>query len=233
MKRKSIGKELLAFSLLLPIAVGAVPVLPYGTHLVTGSFRFQGTEPDSSVMACLFLGDESIMPVALDGSALTVKLDAAERKVTGSALNDTLFAFIARKAELDARVAELPRRESRMILDGMDHDEILRLLNTEAVVLSEQENALVSKFIKDNMHNCLGPGVFMIVTSNFPYPILNRLQHSEGICNRRFTHLYFIPFFYHTRRLKFHPVHHHAPILAGIDSNRTGLEDASRPKPFV
>ncbi len=138
-----------------------------------GKFRFQGTEPDSSVMACLFLGDESIMPVALDGSALTVKLDAAERKVTGSALNDTLFAFIARKAELDARVAELPRRESRMILDGMDHDEILRLLNTEAVVLSEQENALVSKFIKDNMHNCLGPGVFMIVTSNFPYPILN------------------------------------------------------------
>ena len=122
-----------------------------------GKFRFQGTEPDSSVMACLFLGDESIMPVALDGSAL----------------NDTLFAFIARKAELDARVAELPRRESRMILDGMDHDEILRLLNTEAVVLSEQENALVSKFIKDNMHNCLGPGVFMIVTSNFPYPILN------------------------------------------------------------
>ena len=138
-----------------------------------GKFRFQGTGPDYSVMACLFLGDESIMPVALDGSALTVKLDAAERKVTGSALNDTLFAFIARKAELDARVAELPRRESRMILDGMDHDEILRLLNTEAVVLSEQENALVSKFIKDNMHNCLGPGVFMIVTSNFPYPILN------------------------------------------------------------
>ena len=138
-----------------------------------GKFRVQGTEPDSSVMACLFLGDESIMPVALDGSALTVKLDAAERKVTGSALNDTLFAFIARKAELDARVAELPRRESRMILDGMDHEEILRLLNTEAVVLSEQENALVSKFIKDNMHNCLGPGVFMIVTSNFPYPILN------------------------------------------------------------
>ena len=31
----------------------------------------------------------------------------------------------------------------------------------------------MSKFIKDNMHNCLGPGVFMIVTSNFPYPILN------------------------------------------------------------
>lgn len=39
MKRTSIGKELLAFSLLLPIAAGAVPVLPYGTHLVTGSFR--------------------------------------------------------------------------------------------------------------------------------------------------------------------------------------------------
>ena len=39
MKRESIGKEFLAFLLLLPIAAGAVPVLPYGTYLVRGSFR--------------------------------------------------------------------------------------------------------------------------------------------------------------------------------------------------
>ena len=71
------------------------------------------------------------------------------------------------------QLAELPRRESRMILDGMDHREIVRLLSDEAAILNRQEDALVSKFIKDNMHNCLAPGVFMIVTSNFPYPVLN------------------------------------------------------------
>ena len=138
-----------------------------------GKFQFLGAEPDSAVMACLFLGDESLMPIVLDGSPLEVKLDMADRKVTGSELNDSLFAFIARKTALDVQLAELPRRESRMILDGMDHREIVRLLSDEAAILNGQEEELVSKFIKDNMHNCLAPGVFMIVTSNFPYPVLN------------------------------------------------------------
>ena len=39
MNRMSIGKELLAFLLLLPIAAGAAPVMPYGTYLVKGAFR--------------------------------------------------------------------------------------------------------------------------------------------------------------------------------------------------
>ena len=138
-----------------------------------GKFMFQGAEPDSAVMACLFLGEESLMPVVLDGSPLEIRLDVADRKVTGSELNDSLFAFIARKTALDVQLAELPGRESRMILDGMDHREIVRLLSDEAAILNSQEDALVSKFIKDNMHNCLAPGVFMIVTSNFPYPVMN------------------------------------------------------------
>lgn len=152
-----------------------------------GKFRFQAAEPDSAVVACLFLGDESIMPIALDGSSLNIRLDAAERKVSGSELNDTLFAFIARKTALDLQVAELPRRESRMILDGMGHNEILRQLSEEAAVLQQQEDALVTKFIKDNMHNCLAPGVFMIVTSNFPYPLMNpQIEELIALASPRF-----------------------------------------------
>ena len=152
-----------------------------------GKFRFQAAEPDSAVVACLFLGDESIMPIALDGSSLNIRLDAAERKVSGSELNDTLFAFIARKTALDLQVAELPRRESRMILAGMDHNEILRQLSEEAAVLQQQEDALVTKFIKDNMHNCLAPGVFMIVTSNFPYPLMNpQIEELIALASPRF-----------------------------------------------
>lgn len=138
-----------------------------------GKFHFQAEAPDSAVMAYLFLGDNSLMPIVLDGSALTVTLNAADRRVTGSELNDSLFAFIARKTVLDTQLEELPRRESRMILDGMDHREILRILSDEAAIIQSQEDALVTQFIKDNMLNCLAPGVFMVVTSNFPYPILN------------------------------------------------------------
>lgn len=124
-------------------------------------------------MANLFMGDESIMPVVLDGNPLKITLNESERKVEGSELNDSLFSFIRRKTVLDRQLSELPRRESRMILDGMDHDEIIMQLNQEAAQMSAQEDELVMGFIKANMDNVLGPGVFMIVTSGLPYPMLN------------------------------------------------------------
>lgn len=142
-------------------------------RIIHGKFRFTDEARDSNVMANLFLGDESIMPVVLDGHPLTILLDENERKVEGSELNDSLFAFINRKTAIDRQLAELPRRESRMILEGMDHQDIVRQLNAEATLLREQNDELVMGFIRANMHNVLAPGVFMIVTSNFPYPILN------------------------------------------------------------
>ena len=142
-------------------------------RIVHGKFRFQGDAQDSTVMANLFLGDESIMPVVIEDCPLTITLNDNERCVSGSELNDSLFAFIKRKMSLDLQIADLPHRESQMILEGRDHEEILAELNREAVVLSAQEEELVMGFIKKNMDNVLGPGVFMIVTSSFPYPIMS------------------------------------------------------------
>ncbi len=143
------------------------------SRITHGKFQFTGEPQDSCVMANLFMGDESIMPVVLDGNPLKITLNESERKVEGSELNDSLFSFIRRKTVLDRQLSELPRRESRMILDGMDHDEIIMQLNQEAAQMSAQEDELVMGFIKANMDNVLGPGVFMIVTSGLPYPMLN------------------------------------------------------------
>jgi len=124
-------------------------------------------------MAFLFLDEQSVMPLVLERETpLTMKLDENENKVEGSALNDTLFAFIRRKAVLDEQLAALPHRESRMILDGYDHEEIIMQLRHEAAVLNAQEDELVMRFIKDNMDNVLAPGIFMVVTSSLP-PMLN------------------------------------------------------------
>lgn len=142
-------------------------------RIIHGKFHFTGEAQDSTVMANLFLGEESIMPVVIEDCPLTITLNENERCVKGSELNDSLFAFIKRKTVLDMQLADLPHRESRMIFEGCDHDEILAELNKEAATLSMQEEKLVMGFIKQNMDNVLGPGVFMIVTSNMPYPILN------------------------------------------------------------
>ena len=67
---------------------------------------------------------------------------------------------------------ELSHRQSQMLLDGIDEDEIDRLLNKEAAQIAKEEDELVTKFIINNFDNVLGPGVFMMVTSQYRFPIL-------------------------------------------------------------
>ena len=143
-------------------------------EIIHGKFHFEGAVKDTTQMAFLFMGNESLMPLVLNGSTpLEIVISESDRKVTGTALNDTLYAFIHRKAVVDRALAEIPRRESQMIFEGYDHDEIVMQLSQEAGILQAKEDEMITRFIKDNMDNVLAPGVFMIVTSNFPYPMLN------------------------------------------------------------
>lgn len=141
------------------------------TRIVHGHFCLHPAL-DSVRMASLFIGEQSVMPVVLDAPQLQITIDEKQHNVTGSPLNDSLFTFIQAKSAIDDRIAELPRRESQMILDGIEHEVILQQLSEEASALAAQEATLVHRFIKRNMDNPLGPGVFMILTSAMPYPIM-------------------------------------------------------------
>ena len=59
-----------------------------------------------------------------------------------------------------------------MVMDGMDHAEVVARLNAEYLELSARNDQLVTGFIKRNYDNVLGPGIFMIMTSGYSYPIL-------------------------------------------------------------
>lgn len=140
-------------------------------EVVHGQFEFTGRW-DSTMMVNLFMDDESIMPMVLEEGDMTIQIDHAVQTVTGSPLNDSLYQFIHEKSRLDNLIAELPHRESQMIMDGMDHDEILQLLRKESAKLNAENDSLIFSFISENFNNVLGPGVFMILTSSFPYPII-------------------------------------------------------------
>lgn len=142
------------------------------SQVVHGRFKFGGAM-DSVVMANLYLGNMSLMPVVIEDGEVKVKLAEVLQSATGTPLNDTLQSFITRKTQLDARMEELSHKESRMVMDGMDHDEVLRLLSDEAVKITEENDQLVTRFITNNYDNVLGPGIFMIMTSKMTYPILN------------------------------------------------------------
>ena len=140
-------------------------------NVMHGKFSFRGNV-DSTVMANLFLGNQSLMPIVLEGEGVSLKIDEMSQSVSGSPLNDSLYSFIRRKTQIDNQLAELPRMEGRMVMDGMDHEEVMARLRTAARDLNFQSDQLVSNFIRQNYTNVLGPGVFMIMTSELAYPVL-------------------------------------------------------------
>ena len=139
--------------------------------VVHGQFRFSGLL-DTVRMTTLFMDDEGIMPVVLEKGEISIRIDNTSRRVTGTPLNEELYDFLNRHDQLDNEMSELTHRHSQMLLEGEDEDAINQVLSLEAARIAQQEDSLVTHFIIDNFDNVLGPGVFMMMTGSYPYPVL-------------------------------------------------------------
>ena len=151
------------------------------TRVVHGRFDFGGSM-DSTMLANVFLGDLSVMPIVLEEGEVRLSIGESQQTATGTPLNDTLSGFIQRKTQLDARMAELPHLQSQMIMDGTDYDEVMYELGKQSKELADENDQLITHFIRANYNNVLGPGIFMILTSSLPYPVLTP-QLEEIITN--------------------------------------------------
>ncbi len=140
-------------------------------QVVHGEFTLKGSV-DSIQMVSLFMEDENIMPMVLEGGKIEISISNTKLTVKGSPLNDKLYAFVDKKAAMDAKIEDLSRKEAKMILNGVDPAEINMLLTKESDQLNNEMNSYVKTFIAENYENVLGPGVFMMLCSNFPYPLM-------------------------------------------------------------
>ena len=139
--------------------------------VVHGEFHFTGLL-DTVRLASLYMDDESLMPVVLEKGEIVVKIDPARQLVGGTPMNDSLYKFIDKHNQLTNRMNELSHKQSQMLLEGLDEETIDRQLANEAAKIAQEEDNLVMKFIEANFDNVLGPGVFMMITSQYRYPIL-------------------------------------------------------------
>ena len=139
--------------------------------VVHGEFHFTGLL-DTVRMASLYMDDESIMPVVLEKGDILVKIDPARQVVSGTPMNDSLYKFIDKHNQLTNQMNELSHKQSQMLLEGIDEVTINQRLTAEAAEIAKEEDHLVMKFIEANFDNVLGPGVFMMITSQYRYPIL-------------------------------------------------------------
>jgi len=139
--------------------------------VVHGKFRFAGLL-DTVRMASLFMDDESIMPIVVEKGEIEIRIDNASQKVSGTPLNDKLYEFITLHNQLNNEMNELSHKQSQMLLEGIEENVINQQLSVEAATIAQREDSLVTNFIVENFDNVLGPGVFMILTSGYPYPVL-------------------------------------------------------------
>lgn len=144
-------------------------------EVVHGMFKMQG-EIDTTMIASLYMDDQSIMPLVMEKGSIEIQIDNARITVKGTPLNEKLYDFVGKKSSLDDRAYEVERMESRMIMDGQSMDVVEKEINKEREKLTNEMNELVKSFIQDNYENVLGPGVFLMLCNGFPYPLLTPLM---------------------------------------------------------
>lgn len=167
-------------------------------EVVHGQFRFAGLL-DTVRMANLFMDDKSIMPVVLEKGEISIKIDNTAQVVAGTPLNDKLYEFLDFHNQLSSQMAELVHKENQMLLDGIDEREIKQQLDVEAAIIAQREDSLVTNFIVENFDNVLGPGVFKLLTTGFPYPQLTpQIEHIMSKATPKFKNDPYVKEFYRT-----------------------------------
>jgi len=181
--------------------------------VVHGQFRFQGL-----LDTVRFMDEESIMPVVLEKGEISIRIDNSERRVSGTPLNEELYEFLNRHDQLDNELSELSHRHSQMLLEGEDEEVINEQLSLEAERIAQQEDSLVTHFIIDNFDNVLGPGVFMMLTGSYPYPVLTpQIEDIMSKATTKFKNDPYVKEYYQTAN--------------DIQAQQNGLADETLPPP--
>lgn len=140
-------------------------------EVVHGLFSMKG-KIDSVQMVTLYMDNESIMPIVLENGKIKVTISNTDLKAVGTPLNAALYEFIDKRNRLEESISELEQRETRMVMDGGDLEEIHSQLIVEGDSLMKEMNQYVKNFISTNYENVLGPSVFMMLCSSLPYPVM-------------------------------------------------------------
>lgn len=134
--------------------------------ILHGKFTMSG--PVDSIMCVrLFIGNNvDNIPIVLEQGNIQVSTQNSSIKVEGTPLNDKFYAFMTERDSLNYLLLELPRKESSMILEGYDHDEILRQLGEEEASIRMAIDKMETEFVTENYDNVLGVTYFLVLCNN-------------------------------------------------------------------
>ena len=140
-------------------------------EVVHGLFSMAGCA-DTTRMVTLYMDGEPLMPLVLEDGKVKVTISNSQLVANGTPLNNRLYEFIDHRNALEVQYKELISKQSRMVLDGANVDEVRERLSKEGEALTGELNGYIKQFISDNFENVLGPSVFMMMCCTLPYPVM-------------------------------------------------------------
>lgn len=138
-------------------------------EIVHGEFHFSGNV-DSVRMAAVCTDRTALFPIVVEGGDVKINDSSTGLTFGGTPLNDELYGFYKTYSQMLSDLSDLDRRPTQAILNGEELDEMT--LQRDFEILNMRMDSLVTGFIKANFDNVLGPGVFMLTTQNYQYPVL-------------------------------------------------------------
>lgn len=163
-------------------------------EVVHGKFRMEGAL-DTVHMALLYMGEQSLMPLVLEAAPVTICLSDTAWRVTGTEMNDKLYEFLNMKNRLESEISELPRRESKMVLDGKDEFEIHETLNAELARIQKSYDRLVMDYVTGNFDNMISVGVFMMHTLGQPPVLTPQIEDIMSKASEQFKQDHYIKWY--------------------------------------
>ena len=161
-----------------------------------GQFRFGGPL-DSVQVAHIFMDDENVMPVVLEGGKIQVRLDDTQMTVTGTPLNEALTEYSQEIKKLNGELQELAHEEYQGIANNKNMEEVYRHLSNRQEKLSQKLDNITSRFVIDNFDNVLGPWAFMAYVSRYQYPITDPwIEDIMSKATSTFKNNYFVKDYY-------------------------------------
>lgn len=139
--------------------------------VVHGRFNFVG-DVDSAMMAMIYTRNQCVMPIVIENGDLNIQVDNVAQRVSGSPLNDKLYNFFKKRNRLDNEMWELQQKSIRMMREGCTPEDIQRKVGKKVERITRRTEELETQFVKENYHNVLGPGFFMLLCSQYPTPIM-------------------------------------------------------------
>ncbi len=140
-------------------------------EVVHGHFNFGG-RMDSIALAEVYMGNDLLMPIVLEGGEIFMQLDNYGPLVEGGPLNEKLTVFLKDRLNYENQIWELDCKVRRRVYDGEPLDMVMNSVAGKRKALLRKIEDLEVKFVLDNSNNPLGPGYFMQMAHQLGIPTL-------------------------------------------------------------